>query len=285
MALEKIKHQEWKTDQRTRFLGYFDILGFRNLVKNNTDEDLQKLYRENFIQLVNVSASVGLYKTKHYIRDADQMGMPKYKLANVNSLMISDSIFFWTENDSIESLIEIIIASQLLVGAAFPEGLPLRGCLTHGSVTFLSSADISTSIINSANTYFGEAIVNAYEQANTQDWSGCILDDNIINRGKQLSKLSSPNENVFDTLISDGIITKYYPPLKNGKLESRYVINWTNWDAGNWSEQAIRIGFAMHKKKSDDWAIERKIRNTIEFYKDMVNPNFNHFGCSENLVI
>ena len=84
----------------TRFLAYFDLLGYKNFIKKNTVEHLD--YRTaHFARNIEMALSDGKRKESRnlggYISDISQ--------SNVNTLNFSDTVVFRTNGNSYQDFI------------------------------------------------------------------------------------------------------------------------------------------------------------------------------------
>jgi hypothetical protein len=134
------------------WVAYFDILGFRKLMKNFPI---------------------------WYVRDVLKQALDMGKRSNVKCKFIffSDSFIFYTSDDSQESFSCIEGTSALFFRAMFlgKEKIPMRGCLNVGRFC----ADEENRI------FFGPALIEAYDCAEGQNWIGFVLSE------KTREKLSS----------------------------------------------------------------------------------------------
>ena len=82
--------------------------------------------------------------------------------SSLNSLIVSDSIFLWTDDQSLASLLTLIDAVKHIIRTNFfwEFGFPLRGGISMGSVTF-QKVDWDSPKINSIATIVGDALVKA----------------------------------------------------------------------------------------------------------------------------
>ena len=84
-----------------KFIAYFDYLGFKQFIENN-DLDYQKRIMENNFRDIENALGQGKLKQPTHGAIADLAN------SNINCINFSDTIVFWTNDDSESSLIEII---------------------------------------------------------------------------------------------------------------------------------------------------------------------------------
>ena len=126
------------------WVAYFDILGFRKLMKNFPI---------------------------WYVRDVLKQALDTGKKSNVKCKFVffSDSFIFYTEDDSMNSFSCIEGTSALFFHEMFlgKEKIPMRGCLNIGRFC----ADEENRI------FFGPALIEAYDCAEGQNWIGFVLSE------------------------------------------------------------------------------------------------------------
>lgn len=121
------------------WVGYFDLLGFRNRVKRN--------------QLATVLAD--------YL---DALAEIKKQGRDVTTKWFSDTFLFFATDDSKDSFCKMDFACRLFFQRMILHRIPLRGSLTVGDL-YVESSDV----------LIGPALVEAYDYAERQDWLGFIL--------------------------------------------------------------------------------------------------------------
>jgi hypothetical protein len=194
------------------YFAFLDILGFQALVQKNGHDKLVDLYNKIFTEQVGKVDNMlkRLAKSK-----SDRVG-EQYTDAELRMVNISDSILIWTKHGQPSALFEIVFAVSTLLGISLVQGLPLRGCITRQKFTVLEK--------NSVTSIIGRGLVHAYNQEKIQQWSGCIIDDEIINyfRGieKHLGRWERPAP-----IERNGLVFDYEIPLKNGPKKG-YAVNW-----------------------------------------------------------
>lgn len=246
------------TSSEETYVAFLDILGFKDLVYNNSHEKLTELYEGVIEKSLNKVYS-------NY--EADKL---KYQKDNdLYFLSVSDSIIIWTENNSPAAFTEILIATCEVLAEFFGAGIPLRGAISVGGLT---SKGISREKNNKGDTtvsmsyinVVGSAIVNAYSMEGKQDWSGCIIDKKCIDLYQD--SIPHTTEDVVDLnfFIERGLINQYSVPKKKGALSEEYVVNWPLF-CEDLTENDVRNMFSAHNKNINDWSVENKISNTIKY--------------------
>ncbi len=246
------------------YVAFIDILGFKDLVNNNTHEELEKIYKKSFEINLQLSLSNGLYKI---VKDNQDKNITVADISNskINSLMISDSIILWTDNISMKNFIDMLIVVRNLLNNGFIFGTPLRGAISLGNLSFLQT-DITSEIKYVQNSLIGKGLIKAYLIESGQNWAGCIIDSDCIeNYQFQFNQIDDKKDIAdIEYLEQKNVLIKYNVPYKTGEIKENYVVNWFRNDAVD--EKLIRNSFKQHNKNINNWDVENKIKNTLEFY-------------------
>lgn len=258
------------------YVALLDILGFKDMIYNNSHETLDRIYSDVFSLAVGLGTSLGAY-TKTTSQNGGEIITPHRKLAIVHSLIISDSIIFWTEDNSSDSLNRIIYAVRMLLVKSFLGKLPLRGCITCGPLSVINKTHPSKRT-NIESTVYGKSIVTAYKNANNQEWAGCVIDELCEQQGLLCSREISDVGSIFNGFVTTYMISRYKVPYKEGPIKKEYAVDWTS--GGDVYMGTIRNSFKSYNKETNEWAVQRKLNNTLQFFCDMQNPEFDRYGES-----
>ena len=145
-------------------------------------------------------------------------------------------------------------------------GFPLRGGIAMGSISY-QRMDLGTSKINSISTLVGDALVKAAALEKQQNWTGCVIEDDIIPTLQE----TYPDRNVFDQFKERNLITKYNAPMKDqlhsGNQRDYYSLIWpdipTNRDL-NYYTRPIEMTFERNGEIIEE-DIKLKLSNTFQF--------------------
>ncbi|HXA03068.1 MAG TPA: hypothetical protein VNW99_13830 [Cytophagaceae bacterium] len=255
------------------YVANLDILGFKDLVCNNTHEELLSIY--SMFSNGVVTESVSLFK---YNKTSTSDGVsitPNLSNIFVNSMVISDSVILWTNNTSTRSFFDIMITIRFMLSHGVFLGIPLRGGLVAGPITFIEN--IATSNANNRQlTFFGKSIIDSFSIEKKQELSGCIIDKACLDLyGSELEKelLITPDPQRLNRAISveslrkRGFIMDYNVPIKDGSSLCETVINWPSVISPKLPEEKIIESFARHNKTVSKPEIQLKIENTLAFYR------------------
>lgn len=171
----------WKNKTTERFIAFFDILGFKDMVlKSEHSEILKKL------ELL-----------KNHTRELENKTWDKETLekANINldsnntkSVTFSDSIIFFSKGNTKEDFFKILIDSYSTLKLALENGIAIKGAISFGQVT----VDFDN------NLFFGQAIIDAYLLHEDLHMLEVILDHNCENQIKTFGNSAINNNIKFD---------------------------------------------------------------------------------------
>jgi hypothetical protein len=240
------------------YFAFLDILGFRELVKNNSHEYLVEIYKSV------VKFPVDFYTNLH---ESEQTAKKEkygegFNPTGLRLVSISDSIMIWTDNCKESTLFELIVAVKTLMIASFSLGIPLRGSIVMGDVEIIES-DGSLSIV-------GKGLVHAYESEARQNWAGCTIDKGIFRYLKSFQEVVMKNDAPLRIESADYLFRETDIPMK-GESRKGYAINWAkNIDL---SEEDIRKAFEAHSKRIKETPeikakIDEKVENTLKFFRE-----------------
>ncbi len=218
-------------EKRESFVAQFDILGFEKLVNNSELEKVANTYRQVRLGQVDGARLFNLNSSQN---------------ETLSVLNFSDTFIFYTadisnlEQNKVDEIFDMLRAACLIffVDANCFE-LPIRGTIVVGD------------IIVSEGAVIGRPIVEAYKKEKMQDWIGCWITDECI---EKISK------NSLDDYLQRKMIVEYEIPLKEGDVGEKYALNWVSFV--DKSHEGIKL---LDEKKSKEWCVRRKHKNTKEF--------------------
>ena len=266
------------------FVAFLDIMGYKQIVKNNTHEKLKDIY---FYDVSTVTAYN--YSPQKVLRsDGKYQALDKAKRINVKSLMVSDSVIVWTPDDSMQSFRDILFKVNYMLVESIFKGIPMRAGVCVGPISLFIEDDINT---YSQMILLGKPIVDAYEISEKQNWTGCVIDKKCIDKYKEyeIQYSGDPSDLIkLEYLINNKILLKYNVPQKTGPIEE-YVPNWTLYPT--WSkyvegkrryhtiEETIRSAFSSLNKNPNEWSVESKIWNTLKFIQEITGADIKEKKC------
>lgn len=250
-----------------KYVLFLDILGFKDLVEKNTPEELDKIYRNQVIEAYGPAVAVS---NEFSGRDISiQFNSVDSVLKDTvqdtfNFHVMSDSIIVWTNDIDNNSLKKLLAFTSVYISMTLTMGVPLRGAISKGYIS-----EINAPMNNITQSCFvGTGIVNAYQLEGTQDWMGCIVDEECV---KDIPS------NLLEQIKTnkDSFIVSYNVPIKckeGIELKKTYVVNWVASPL-NTIENSIEYfqnKFSQFKKDITDDRVKRKIEHTYKFYKDVL---------------
>ena len=248
MKMEK-NNQDLK---QKRYVVFLDILGFSNFIENNDIENVQ--YKLNKF----LCATFGLAGWK--VNSNPQNKFDIYLHKDINFILLSDSIILYTNNGSSENFNRIVETTSIFLLKGLEHKFPLRGAITCGELFVNEEGKTDNKV--SLQQIYGKALVKAYRLEGTQKWSGCIIDNEIIEELNHNEK--------FSIYKKKNYILKYNVPSKICNKEY-YVVNWIK-DKNSILKNQIEKAFYEDETKVDD-SVKIKFCNTLKFYEWIVENN------------
>ena len=145
---------------------YFDILGFSSWVQDNPCFVLEQY--EAALQASTVSDTV-----------------------MVDKIHFSDTFLFYSIDNSPQAYSWLqCIAKNFMLRCIYKK-IPLRGAIAHGEFY----------VDKSKGVYFGKALIDAYKEAESQDWVGLIIEKSAEKKITQDYKLNPSHHNFICTKI------------------------------------------------------------------------------------
>ena len=237
------------------YLAYFDFMGFKNFILNNEDEILMRRMDHIFRDIEICIARGNYHPPRGGMLFADTT---KSKL---NTLNISDTILFWTNDLSEESLSELIEVAYEFNWREVTYNFPLRGAIVKGNIRMTSGQNENPlGGSYSVQCLYGKGLVYAHDIAESQDWAGTIIDETVLND----LKLFQEGTDLIEKYMVD-----YEVPLKKNEVRPSKVFKLRQ---GVFNDEALknllndieRI-FALDNKGIDHEDVQRKIKNTQDF--------------------
>lgn len=257
------------------FFAYLDLLGFSQFVLNlSAQKEFQNdpfrkqqtlLYYYNVLEPL-VNGSIFAQKSISESGNATNIEMNndfKVQISELNSMIVSDSIFLWTDDLSPSSFSKLlrVVKNIINTNILWDLGFPLRGGISMGSITY-QRIDWETPKINAISTLIGDALVKAAALESNQSWAGCMIDPAVI----QYFKTAENSSNTIAYLEQQDLITWYKCPLKTAPSDA-YVVKWPEVK-GNARLSLYDLPITMTFQRNgpiNEISIQRKLQNTLNF--------------------
>lgn len=254
------------------FIAFFDVLGFKEFIYNNELDEAKRLF--NHLLRDSQTAISG----EKYIQINSGMIVPDLKNQKVNCLHVSDSIIFWTNNNTEEDFKDLVEVCYSFYWRSLQATFPLRGCLTYGEIDFNPSTIKNDNGIDFYNySLIGKGLVDAYLKSDNIEYAGCLLDELAIEK---------VSDSLINDLIYDQKICMYKVPYKKGE-NYEHVFRPIKGDHNdvsfrNTAESIKRLFTYASKTEMTSMTknVKKKLNNTIDFIsffretdRNLKNPN------------
>ncbi len=249
------------------YIGFFDILGYKNFLKNTPNDDAQKAVLQ---QIVNIKKSV-----TESLKTSCNGNLPQGIDALINQtqwIIFSDTIVFTIESvkspeDNHFRCIVAFTTTKHLMTQMFNYGLPLRGALHFGQYNVIESSMAGTGIIESI------------ESGQHLNASVCVLTQKLVDQW-----LSFNDEK--DSVFLDEVSIEYKILNRENKREKQKCLMWFGKDDEDKKMQSdeiknilkedkyglyVRNAFWKHNKTVSDSKTKRKLKETERFIRYCVS--------------
>jgi hypothetical protein len=208
---------------RSRWLGCFDLLGTRQLIRSG-----------NHFQVFSV-----------YQRAAREVTHWKSRLPQIRHAWFSDTFLVYSEGDTSSDFVAMDIISRWFVHFLILAEIPVRGAIACGGFY----ADPGNQV------YLGQALVEAYELGEAQDWIGFLLCPSAVMR---LDELGLPAGERLNYAYSDIPSKKVLTPKR---LPACILGSWAPINGENQVLHALK----QMEARQLEGSIISKYVNTITF--------------------
>lgn len=263
--------------QRVCYFAYLDILGFKDVVKNTTYDQLKEIVdgftskcKEGIKSSRTINTNTGSVLARIVLR--------------VHVRIVSDSIYIWTKGpmgeESLKTFEDLLHCVNFLMAYGFERGMPLRGVVTYGELfsgTVPLNDNAPDDFTFENDSLYGRALVEAYELESRMAWSGVILTPKawakvIGDFEKQFSMYSGKSPE--DLFKKYPYLLWYDVPFKGGARRA-IALNWNYMPeiAKIKAESKIDLSAetihrAFTRRCVDVNAdVKQKLRETIRFYE------------------
>ena len=259
----------------TGFVGYFDILGYTQIMLNNNIHKTAQFVSDT---LINIPQDM-----------IDSLRLPYQDIRPLEVAPESSERDEWSQ--ILDRVSWIIFSDSILISLPFDPSLPEPGLVRH----YLAFSTVCASLMNRCFTagfplrgaisvgeffiedrcFAGRPIINAYYATQQLEFAGCVLDEEANSLISEWRKhLVKKGERILlDKLDQTTIL--YMVPLKENLDERLRTINWVMLDTPGFSPIAGDIrevttrSFLMHNKIAVP-AVQGKINNTEMFIRHVL---------------
>lgn len=220
------EENNWETTTN-RFVAFFDIMGFKDLVLKTKHQDI-----------VDLLEALSKARTTLDQVNNTKIGAAKLVRGETKSFTFSDSIIFFSKGDSEGDANKITLDCLYLQKVALEKQIPIKGAIAYGEIT----VDHKNSI------YFGQPIIDAYLLHEDLHMFTVIADYQF--EKKAISNNLGGTKTVFEF---------YKTPLKSGKA-NHYILKPIPKNIDSTLENLNKLYHSVSGKP------RQYIDNTIEFY-------------------
>ena len=251
------------------YVAFLDVLGFDSLVRNNSHESLEGIYSEALLGGLSLGLSNRNYKV--YEVDGQSCLTNDVTATPVNSLVVSDSVIIWTNDDSYDAFRSIVSVVRGVLAHSCFNGLPLRGAIDVGQVSWLAG-HFDSPTFNVQQSVFGLGLCRAYALEKDQEWSGCAIADEAIDRFKTKCTAASGGKPPLEELLLGKELCVFEVPFKRHP-RSMHVIDWVNHPEVRARTETVADAFVAHGKLpgvqrlADVPSVKQKLENTLRFVR------------------
>jgi hypothetical protein len=243
-----------------RFIAYFDYLGFKDFIIRNPPTEQLRIMNNNLRDIENALA------LGKFIRQPDGGVIADLTQSTLKCINFSDTVVIYSNDDSLQSLKEILDVALFYCSRCNLFFFPVRGCVYYGE--FISMNFNQPNKRKGAyhvNSVFGEGLVNSHLKAENQAWAGGVIDNTIC------EYLAINGLNV-DHYLSP-FAKKFKVPYKENPIEEdEWVLHLLEMKGTKLNSEAferrkidIVDNFAKHNKRTDSEKVQKMISNTLEF--------------------
>jgi len=227
-------------------LGFSDIMS-KELARSSMDEFETRLVNTLIAPALAIGTTLSF---DSFIIDENDEVVVSEQMLPLEVALISDTILlYWRQTTRRSASLKVLCETlAYLFDIARAMGWLMRGAVEVGSFR----------AIRDKNVYFGTALLKAHRLELAQDWAGCVLGAEVVQR--------FPEE--IAHMKQKGLIVEYPCPIKDqfrGKLsfEPRFALNWA------YSQNALgdREKFLRNTLAKAPLEAKMKLKNTQSFLK------------------
>jgi rRNA processing protein Gar1 len=226
-----------------RYIAYFDFLGYKNFILNNDTDYIRE--HINFI-LQGIEASLG--QNKWTTTNQGSM-IADISNSKINCLNISDTVIFWTNDDSLASFKELLKISFDFNWRETCYSFPVRGAIVYDEIDIIHGYQKSKKGgTYNVNSIYGKGIVNAHLKAEDLNIASCVIDNSIVEKIKEFGEV--------EDILGDYAMKYAVPYKKCESKESEYLLTFY-----------INTKINEEDRKEYDEAIESRKNGIIDAFK------------------
>lgn len=213
-----------------RFVGYIDIMGFKDIVARNSNEKIYEMMKKVSDALRSSEFDYGW--------DYEGGGFDY----NLRMTTYSDSIMIYTRDNSVGCLDKFLGAIGSLTQDLFKHEIPHKGAIAYGTMTL----DFDNSI------FFGQPLIDAYLLQEELSFYGII---------------AHASTEIFDNFLNDQSVFEYNCQFKNGAAKHLTVLPNTFANDPFEEKQCLELIESVKRLRiKTSGALRKYIDNTIDYF-------------------
>jgi hypothetical protein len=231
-------------DHGKRFVAFFDILGFGSWVESAGSMEVFT-YVRGFLNLMIRASLPG-----SVVHPDMSIDVPE---SNLGYISFSDSIVFYSRNDSYDCLKTMLdVCGGFMNAVICGPSRMIRGAIAHGEFY----------VDPEANAYVGKALIDAYRLEGRQDWLALSMHDSLVALPQFTRALAEYPGYIVRPLVS----------LRDSE-EMPYCVNWANKSYLNADFNARRSLVTCYRRslkslrgnQEELKKLKRRVKQTREF--------------------
>lgn len=260
-----------------RFIAYFDYLGFKDFIMRNGQREQVRIMGNNLRDIENALALGKI------VRQPDGGVIADLSQSTLKCVNFSDTVVIYSNDDSLQSLKEILDVSLFYCSHCNLMFFPVRGCVYYGEFTSWNfNQPNQRNGAYHVNSVFGNGLINAYLKAESQAWAGGVVDNTICeylsNQGLNVAEYLAPFAKLYPIPYKDNAQNSLVSCLKRSlgmmKQENEWAIHLVTTNGAllnniaytNYKNNIIQ-NFGKHKKRTEGKKVQAMITNTVRFLK------------------
>ncbi len=208
---------------RSRWVGYFDLLGTRELIRSGDHFQVFSVYESAVREVIRWNS----------------------RLPEVQHAWFSDTFLIYSESDAASDFAAMDMISRWFMHFLILAEIPVRGAVACGD--FYADAD--------NQVYFGQALVEAYEFGEAQDWIGFLLCPSAVTRLDQVGLPAGERLNYSYAEIP------FKKAMPDQRLPACVLGEWVKLNG----ENQVVLALSQMKTRQLEASIVRKYENAITF--------------------
>jgi hypothetical protein len=181
----------------------------------------------------------------------------------INCLNISDTVIFWTDNDSVESLKDLLAVAYRFNWSQILFNFPVRGVIYYDELEMVYGSQTNNKgSIYSANIIYGKGLAKAHMKCENLNWAGSAIDETVI---QEIS--SQINIDEFLEPFAKIYNVPYTKPEAHTKKEYALKLAKTSHNilSFNTDKDNVISRFKSDNKFFDNPRVQEILCNTISF--------------------